>query len=94
VRKVTKQFKFPAITDFVPGYEASAGIGAPANTPVEIIDRLNREINAAFTDPVMKARLLDTGGAILPGSPADFGQLISAETAKWAKVIKVSKPTP
>jgi tripartite-type tricarboxylate transporter receptor subunit TctC len=86
----------PAIGDFVPGYEASAvtGIGAPANTPVEIIDRLNREINAAFTDPEMKARLLDTGGAVLPGSPADFAQLMSAETAKWAKVIKVSSRKP
>ena len=59
-----------------------------ANTPAEIIERLNREINAAFTDPTMKARLLDTGGAVLPGSPADFGLLMSAETEKWAKVIK------
>jgi tripartite-type tricarboxylate transporter receptor subunit TctC len=86
----------PAISDFVPGYEASAvtGIGAPANTPVEIIDRLNREINAAFADPAMKARLLDTGGAILPGSPADFGQLMTEETGKWAKVIKISSRKP
>jgi tripartite-type tricarboxylate transporter receptor subunit TctC len=86
----------PAVGDFVPGYEASAvtGIGAPANTPLEIIDRLNREINAAFTDPAMKARLLDTGGAVLPGSPADFGQLMAEETEKWAKVIKVYSPKP
>jgi len=86
----------PAMGDFVPGYAASAvtGIGAPANTPAEIIDRLNREINAAFTDPAMKARLVDTGGAILRGSPADFGQLMSEETGKWAKVIKVYSRKP
>jgi tripartite-type tricarboxylate transporter receptor subunit TctC len=86
----------PAMGDFVPGFEASAvtGIGAPANTPVEIIDRLNREINAAFKDPAMKARLLDTGGAALPGSPADFGQVMTEETAKWAKVIKVYSAKP
>jgi tripartite-type tricarboxylate transporter receptor subunit TctC len=86
----------PAMGDFVPGYEASAvtGIGAPANTPVEIIDRLNREINAAFTDPAMKARLLDTGGAVLPGTPADFGRLMAEETEKWAKVIRVQNPRP
>jgi tripartite-type tricarboxylate transporter receptor subunit TctC len=86
----------PALNNFVPGYEASAvtGIGAPANTPTEIIDRLNREINAAFTDPAMRARLLDTGGAVLPGSPADFGQLMSAETEKWAKVIKAFSRKP
>jgi tripartite-type tricarboxylate transporter receptor subunit TctC len=86
----------PALGDSVPGYEASAvtGIGAPANTPAEIIARLNREINAAFADPEMKARLLDTGGAVLPGSPADFGRLMSAETEKWAKVIKVSSRKP
>jgi tripartite-type tricarboxylate transporter receptor subunit TctC len=86
----------PALGDFIPGYEASAvtGIGAPANTPAEIIDRLNREINAAFTDPAMKARLLDTGGAVLPGSPADFGRLMAEETEKWAKVIRAYSPKP
>jgi tripartite-type tricarboxylate transporter receptor subunit TctC len=86
----------PAMGDFVAGFEASAvtGIGAPANTPVEIIDRLNREINAAFTDPAMKARLLDTGGNVLPGSPADFGRLMAEETEKWAKVIRIYSPRP
>lgn len=86
----------PRVGDFVPGFEASAvtGIGAPANTPVEIIDRLNREINAAFTDPAMKARLADTGGAVLPGSPADFGRLMAEETGKWASVIRVYSPRP
>ena len=59
---------------------------------LEIVDRLNREINAAFTDPVMKARLLDTGGAILPGSSADFRRLMAEETEKWAKVIKAYTP--
>jgi tripartite-type tricarboxylate transporter receptor subunit TctC len=78
------------VNESVPGYEASAvtGIGVPANTPVEIIDRLNREINAAFTDLTMKAHLLDTGGTVLPGSPADFGRLMVGETEKWATVIK------
>jgi tripartite-type tricarboxylate transporter receptor subunit TctC len=86
----------PTMGGFVPGYEASAmtGIGAPVNTPVEIIERLNREINAAFADPTMKVRLLDTGGAVLPGSPADFGRLMAEETGKWAKVIKAYSPKP
>ena len=86
----------PSLSDFVPGYEASSvtGIGAPAHTPTEIVDRLNREINAAFTDPSMKARLLDTGGIVLPGSSADFGRLMAEETAKWARVIKASNPRP
>ena len=69
---------------------AVTGIGAPANTPAEIIDKLNKEINAAFTDPAMKARLLEIGDTALPGSPADFGRLMAGETAKWAKVIKSS----
>jgi tripartite-type tricarboxylate transporter receptor subunit TctC len=86
----------PAMGEFVAGFEASAvtGIGAPASTPAEIIDRLNREINAAFSDPAMRARLLDTGGAVLPGSPADFGRLMAEETGKWASVIKASSPRP
>jgi tripartite-type tricarboxylate transporter receptor subunit TctC len=75
---------------FVPGYEASAvtGIGVPTDTSAEIIDRLNGEINAAFRDPAMKARLGETGGTALAGSPADFGRLMAEETEKWAKVIK------
>jgi tripartite-type tricarboxylate transporter receptor subunit TctC len=86
----------PALGESVPGYEASAvtGIGAPANTPADIVDRLNKEINAAFTDPAMKVRLLDTGGTALPGSPADFGRLMAGETEKWAKVIKASSAKP
>jgi tripartite-type tricarboxylate transporter receptor subunit TctC len=74
----------PTVGDLVPGYEASAifGIGAPKNTPVEIIGTLNKEINAALADPKIKARFADLGGTVLPGSPADFGKLIADETEK------------
>ena len=80
----------PTVGDFVPGYEASAfwGVGAPRNTPAEIIDKLNKEVNAALADPKIKSRIADTGGTVLPGSPADFGKFIADETEKWAKVIK------
>jgi tripartite-type tricarboxylate transporter receptor subunit TctC len=80
----------PPIGDFLPGYEASVfyGIGAPKDTPPEVVERLNKEINAGLTDPKLGARLTDLGGAILPGSPAEFGKLIASETEKWAKVIK------
>jgi tripartite-type tricarboxylate transporter receptor subunit TctC len=76
----------------VPGYESSAlyGIAAPRNTPTEIVDKLNREINAALADPTMKARLADLGGSVLAGSAADFGKLITEETDKWAKVIRAA----
>ena len=66
------------------------GIGAPRHTPVEIIDRLNKEINVALADPRIKARLADLGGTVLPGSPADFGKLIAEETDKLGKVVKFS----
>jgi tripartite-type tricarboxylate transporter receptor subunit TctC len=66
------------------------GLGAPRNTPVEIIDKLNKEINAALADPKMKAPLAETGGVVVPGSPADFGKLLSDETEKWAKVIRAA----
>ena len=81
----------PTVAEFLPGFEASAffGLGAPKRTPVEIIDRLNTEINTAFTDSRMKERLAELG-TILPGSPADFGKLIAAETEKWAKVVNFS----
>jgi tripartite-type tricarboxylate transporter receptor subunit TctC len=86
----------PTVGEFVPGYEASTwyGVGAPKNTPVEVIETLNKEINAAFADPKMKARLADLGGILLPGSPADFGKLIADETEKWAKVVKFSGAKP
>jgi tripartite-type tricarboxylate transporter receptor subunit TctC len=82
--------ELPTLAEFVPGYEASfwAGVGAPRNAPAEIIEKLNREINAALADPKMKARLADLGGIVLPGSPADFGKLIADETEKWGKVVK------
>jgi tripartite-type tricarboxylate transporter receptor subunit TctC len=86
----------PPVGDFVPGYEASAlnGVGAPRDTPAEIVDRLNKEINAALADPKMKARLADLGGTVLPGSPADFGKLVVDETEKWAKVVKFAGVKP
>jgi len=82
----------PTVDTFVPGYEASAyfGLGAPKNTPTEIIDRLNREIKAALADPQMKSRIAQLGGIPLLGSPAQFGKLIVVETEKWAKVVKFS----
>ena len=82
----------PTVGDFVPGYEASLmdGVGAPKNTPAEIIDRLNKEINAGLADPKIKARFADLGATVLPGSPADFGKLIADETEKWAKVVRFS----
>ena len=80
----------PTVNDFVSGYEASAfvGIGGPRNTPAEIIDILNKEINAALADHKIKARLADLSGVALPGSPAEFGKLIADETEKWAKVVR------
>jgi tripartite-type tricarboxylate transporter receptor subunit TctC len=85
-----------AIGEFVPGYEASQwyGIGAPRNTPAEVIARLNRETNAVLADPKMKARLAELGASALSGTPADFGKLIADETAKWAKVVKISGAKP
>ena len=82
--------ELPTVSEFLPGYEASAwyGIAAPVGTPVAIVERLNHELNAAFADPRMKARIAELGGTPLPGSPADFGKLIAEETDKWAKVVK------
>ena len=80
----------PTISETVPGYESSAfyGIGAPKGTPIEIVDTLNREINAGLANPKLNARLVDLGGMMLAGSAADFGKLIADETEKWAKVIR------
>jgi tripartite-type tricarboxylate transporter receptor subunit TctC len=82
----------PTVSEFVPGYESSAfyGIGVPSRTPDEIINALNREINAGLADPQMKARLADVGGIQIAGSPADFGRLIAAETQKWSNVIRAA----
>ena len=86
----------PTAGEFVPGYETSIvlGVGVPKATPVEIIDKLNREINAALADPKIKARLAVLGGTPLAGSPADFAKLIAEETEKWGKVIKFAGIKP
>jgi tripartite-type tricarboxylate transporter receptor subunit TctC len=88
--------ELPTVGDFVPGYESSLvdGIGAPKNTPPEIIARLNIEINAGLSEPKLKQRLADFGGTVLPGSPADYARLIVAETEKWAKVVKFAGLKP
>jgi tripartite-type tricarboxylate transporter receptor subunit TctC len=82
----------PLVGDTVPGFEASAfaGVGAPRSTPSEIVDTLNKEINAALADPKTKTRLADLGGIMLSGSPADFGKLIAEDTEKWGKVIRAA----
>jgi len=82
----------PTLSEFVPGYETSDffGLGAPKNTPVEIFDRLNKEINAALADPKIKERFADLGATVFPGSPADFGKLIADETEKWGRVIRAA----
>jgi tripartite-type tricarboxylate transporter receptor subunit TctC len=86
----------PTISEFVPGYESSGyfGFGVPKNAPAEIVDRLNREINAGLADPGLKSRLADLGGMTLAGTPADFGMLIAEETDKWAKVIRAANIKP
>jgi tripartite-type tricarboxylate transporter receptor subunit TctC len=82
--------EIPTVGDFVPGYDASAfyGIGAPKSTPAEIVERLNKEINAGLANPTLKARLADLGSSAFVGSPSDFGKLMAGETEKWGKVIK------
>jgi tripartite-type tricarboxylate transporter receptor subunit TctC len=86
----------PTVGEFVPGHEASGwfGVGAPRATPAEIVDKLNKEINAGLADPKIKARLVDLGGTALSGSPAEFGKLIADEIEKWAKVIKFAGIKP
>jgi tripartite-type tricarboxylate transporter receptor subunit TctC len=82
----------PTVADFLPSYEASGwfGLFAPKNTPAEIVDKLNKEINAALADPKVKARLADLGSTVVPGSPADFGKLVVDDKEKWAKVIRAA----
>jgi tripartite-type tricarboxylate transporter receptor subunit TctC len=86
----------PTVGDFVSGYEASGhqGIGAPRNTPIDIIDKLNKEINAGLVDPKLKARLADLGGTVLVGSPADYAKLIASEVEKWGKVVRAGNIKP
>jgi tripartite-type tricarboxylate transporter receptor subunit TctC len=84
--------ELPTVADFLPGYEATSwyGVGAPKGTPAEIIDKLNREINAILADPKTKARFAELGATLLPGSPSEFGKLVADETEKWGKVVKFS----
>jgi len=86
----------PTVGEFLPGYEASTwfGLGAPRNTPLDIVDKLNRQINQGLGDPRIRTKIAELGGTVLPGSPADFGNLIAAETEKWAKVVKFAGITP
>ena len=86
----------PTVSETVPEFEASSwyGVGAPNNTPAEIIDRLNKGINAALADPKMLVRLSELGVSPIAGSPADFGKLIADETEKWGKVIKYAGIKP
>jgi tripartite-type tricarboxylate transporter receptor subunit TctC len=84
------------VGEFVPGYEASAffGIGAPRNTPAEIVEKLNKEINAGLVDTQLKARIAELGSTVIAGSPIDFAKLIADETEKWGKVVKFSGAKP
>jgi tripartite-type tricarboxylate transporter receptor subunit TctC len=84
------------VGEFLPGYEGGIwyGLGAPKATPAEIVNKLNKEVNAALADPKMRARLAELGGTPLPGSPGQFGKLIVDETEKWAKVIKFAGIKP
>jgi tripartite-type tricarboxylate transporter receptor subunit TctC len=86
----------PTVGEFVPGYETSAwyGVGPPKGTPAEVIDKINKEINAGLADPKMKARFTDLGGVPMPMTPAEFGKLIADETDKWAKVIRMANLKP
>jgi tripartite-type tricarboxylate transporter receptor subunit TctC len=86
----------PMVSEFVPGYEVSSwfGIGAPRNTPTQVVDKLNAEINAGLADPKLRAHLTDLGNIPLKASPADFGKLIVEETEKWGKVIRAANIKP
>jgi tripartite-type tricarboxylate transporter receptor subunit TctC len=86
----------PTVSEFLPGYEASAwyGIGAPKRTPPEIIDKLNSAVNAILADPAVKLRMADIGATLLPGSPVEFGKFVADETDKWAKVVKFAGAKP
>jgi tripartite-type tricarboxylate transporter receptor subunit TctC len=82
----------PTVADYFPGYDASAwnGVAIPRNTPAEIVDKLNREINAGLADPKMKARIAELGATAFPGSPGEFGRFVSDETEKWGKVVRAA----
>jgi tripartite-type tricarboxylate transporter receptor subunit TctC len=86
----------PTAGDFLPGFEATGqfGIGAPRNTPADVIEKLNKEVNGGLADPKMNARFAEFAEAVLPGPPADFGRLVADETEKWAKVVRFSGAKP
>jgi tripartite-type tricarboxylate transporter receptor subunit TctC len=86
----------PTVADFLPGYEASAwyGLGVPKNTPDEVIDKINKAMNAVLADPKSQARFAELGASLLPGSPADFSRLVADETEKWGKVVRFSGAKP
>jgi tripartite-type tricarboxylate transporter receptor subunit TctC len=86
----------PTVGEFVPGYEASGwiGVGTPKNTPTEIVDKLNKEINVALADPKIRARIADLGSPVFASSPAEFANFIAAETEKWGKVVKFARIKP
>jgi tripartite-type tricarboxylate transporter receptor subunit TctC len=86
----------PTVSEFLPDFEASAwnGVGAPRNTPADIVDKLNKEINAGLADSKIKARIAELGGTTLGGSPADFSAHVATETEKWAKVIRAANIKP
>ena len=86
----------PSVGEFVPGYDASSwhGVYAPRNTPAEVVEKLNKEINAGLADPMLKERLAGLGGTVTPGTPADFGRFLAEETEKWAKVVKFAGLKP
>ena len=88
--------ELPTVSEFLPGFEVGSwyGIGAPKGTPAEIVDKLNKEINAVLADPKMKARIADLSSVPLPMTPADFGKLIADETEKWGKVIRAANIKP
>ena len=86
----------PAVAEIVPGYAVNAwlGIGAPRGAPVEVVERLNREVNATLADPAIAARFADLGSPVLMGTPADFGRLIADDVQKWARVIRAGNIRP
>jgi tripartite-type tricarboxylate transporter receptor subunit TctC len=86
----------PALSEYMPDFDASLwlGLGAPRNTPAEVIDRLNREINAGLADPKMKLRLAELGGTVLPGSPVEFATFVADDTDKWGKVVRFTGAKP
>jgi tripartite-type tricarboxylate transporter receptor subunit TctC len=86
----------PTVGEFVPGYESTTwyGVGVPKSTPAEVVDKLNKEINASLADPTMKARFADLGGTVIAGSPADFAKLIADDTEKWGNVIRAANIKP